>query len=781
MFSSFFLHPWMLIGLTAILIPPLLHLLNRRRYEVVDWGAMQFLQVSETTRRRLFLEELLLMLVRMGLIAVLVLALSGPFLTSSVLARLGPRTNRDVVLVFDGSYSMGSTSAEGVPHEKAKEWASAFVADLAPGDTVAILQAKDQVVQVLPEPSHDLASVQERIDNLPPPSGGCDWRQALQAAAAILSRSQRAEREIVLLSDGQRFGWADRDSLFRWSLLASELGLNQQEPPAGQVRPRFWVVNVAPLRDADPPNWSLTPLESNRPLVPVEREVTFRTAMDLHGQKAYSPPHCMRLEIDGRFARHLAVPNAAALRNGRVPFSFTHRFATAGSHLVSVVLEPDPPPEERPANYTVKDELPGDNRQDFAVEVVPALPVLIVEGEPTSGAKSDRDFLRDALAPAREPTPVVRVRVIPVSEFDPALLAAPEASKSARPRVLILRDVARLTTAQQEAVGQFLTDGGSVLVTLGPRVEVDYYNGQLYRAGKGWLPAHLDGMEGDVTKPENAAHPAPGSSDHPALQLFLEKPKDGKEAGRFPQLGKARFPRWWKLSTPGRNSVGVQVAALRSASTECPFLVEWVDPTRAGRLLVCAVPLDDSWDTNVIKTEAFVPLAHELVYYLAGARSTEFNLEPGQPLRYRLVSVGTLEQHKLRTPRGETKPLSTDPARKDAFLAAVDRLPQGSVLRIEGTRETGVYQLQTAEGGTVYYVVRPKKAEESDLTPCSDEDRAKVAELLPGMKYPNDRGQLSGEWISESHRQELWWWLLLGLIALLCGEVWLTGRIVKNR
>src|SRR5262249_17743855 len=123
MLSSFFLNPWMLLGLSAIIIPPIIHLLNRRRFEVVDWGAMQFLQLSEVVRRRLFLEELLLMLLRMVLIAVLVLALAGPFLASSSLARLGPRSNRDVVLVFDGSYSMGSTCKDGIPHEKAKEWA----------------------------------------------------------------------------------------------------------------------------------------------------------------------------------------------------------------------------------------------------------------------------------------------------------------------------------------------------------------------------------------------------------------------------------------------------------------------------------------------------------------------------------------------------------------------------------------------------------------------------------------------------------------------------------
>jgi len=62
----------------ALAIPIIIHLLNRRRFEVIDWGAMRFLQVSKVTRRRLFLEELLLLLLRMGLIGLLVVALAGP-------------------------------------------------------------------------------------------------------------------------------------------------------------------------------------------------------------------------------------------------------------------------------------------------------------------------------------------------------------------------------------------------------------------------------------------------------------------------------------------------------------------------------------------------------------------------------------------------------------------------------------------------------------------------------------------------------------------------------
>src|SRR5437588_9007365 len=114
-----FLNILMLVGLAAVVIPPLIHLLSKRRYEVVDWGAMQFLQISETTRRRLLLEELLLMLLRIALVAVLVCALAAPYTTSRLLAETSPRENRDAVLVFDRSCSMGCTSTGQTAHNAA--------------------------------------------------------------------------------------------------------------------------------------------------------------------------------------------------------------------------------------------------------------------------------------------------------------------------------------------------------------------------------------------------------------------------------------------------------------------------------------------------------------------------------------------------------------------------------------------------------------------------------------------------------------------------------------
>src|SRR5262249_50803824 len=106
MLFSPFHAPWLLLGLAVLSIPPIIHLLKRRKHDVVDWGAMQSRKISQATRRGLLIEELLLMAVRMALRAVFVLALAGPFLDVPMPASLAGRPSRDVVLIIDGSASM---------------------------------------------------------------------------------------------------------------------------------------------------------------------------------------------------------------------------------------------------------------------------------------------------------------------------------------------------------------------------------------------------------------------------------------------------------------------------------------------------------------------------------------------------------------------------------------------------------------------------------------------------------------------------------------------------
>ena len=68
---------------------------------------------------------------------------------------------------------------------------------------------------------------------------------------------------------------------------------------------------------------------------------------------------------------------------------------------------------------------------------------------------------------------------------------------------------------------------------------------------------------------------------------------------------------------------------------------------------------------------------------------------------------------------------------------------------------------------------------ESDLTPFSEEERQKVAELL-SLSYLDD-SRLPDDAGAAGRNQEVWWLFLIGVMALLCCELWLTRRMALAR
>src|SRR5262245_19149109 len=154
-----FLNLAFLAGLAAVAIPPIIHFLNRRRHDVVDWGAMQFLVVSPVKRRRFMIEEMLLMALRMALIALLVLALAAPYASGRLVAGL-TRTPRDTVLLIDASYSMArSDGTSRSPWQEARDWAVAWLTQAHAGDRVAIMLATKPPRAVIDELSGDFGGM----------------------------------------------------------------------------------------------------------------------------------------------------------------------------------------------------------------------------------------------------------------------------------------------------------------------------------------------------------------------------------------------------------------------------------------------------------------------------------------------------------------------------------------------------------------------------------------------------------------------------------------------
>src|SRR5262249_30875955 len=161
----------------------------------------------------------------------------------------------------------------------------------------------------------------------------------------------------------------------------------------------------------------------------------------------------------------------------------------------------------------------------------------------------------------------------------------------------VLCNVARMSGEQREAIERFVANGGGAFVTLGDRSDPTFYNEQLFRNGEGWLPARLGDAGGDPDGLPKAARPQPASLFHPAVAVSGEPPGGGP--------ADAYSPRYGRLD-PADSQTSTKVALMTGNE---PFLVE--KPFRKGRVLLCPVPLDDGWRTNVIDLPALPLLAHE--------------------------------------------------------------------------------------------------------------------------------------------------------------------------
>ena len=233
----------MLWGLAGVSIPVIIHLLNRRRAEVVDWGAMQFLELGRRARRKFQITDLLLLMGRMLLLGLVALALARPFwaeeeATASA-ESAGSTTRRDVILILDGSDSMGRKAGGTTPRELALKWARDFVRKLGPGDSAGVLVARDRALPLVAPPSFDRGRVEAALKEAPSSKGSSDLPAAIAEAFRILESSKNPSRDVIVLTDGQRLAWKPGES-GRWALLRD---LHSRLP----VRPRLWSLSF----DAD--------------------------------------------------------------------------------------------------------------------------------------------------------------------------------------------------------------------------------------------------------------------------------------------------------------------------------------------------------------------------------------------------------------------------------------------------------------------------------------------------------------------------------------------------
>ncbi len=737
-----FLQIAMLAGLAGVALPVLAHLLSKRKFDVVEWGAMRFLELGRRTRRRIRLEEWLLLLLRMGILAVGVLAVARPWASGSLFARFSGGPTRDVVYIIDGSYSMGWEGRTVTPHAGAIQWVHESLERLRARDTAAVLDVRDQIRPIVEPLASDLDYVRSRLETIPEPTGSSRLTPALMQALQLANSGTSLRRDVIVLTDGQALPWRLEDQA-AWTRIDAVLS-------EAAVRPHLWFVPIGGEAEAERVNYSVDRLQLSRELTVPAFTVRIQTTIRQSGgetthRRAY-------LEINGQRLNDKTL-SVNLPRDGEAAIQFEHQFPTVGSFVVSVVLDAD--------------HLPGDNRSDAAIVIEDGLPVLLVDGDPQADpVRSETFFARSALTPQDLLSPWVKARVVNFAAFRPADLEGQSA--------VLLCNVPRLTPEQADALQAYVAGGGGLVIAPGDRTEQTAWNA-LTGDGRSWLPATLQQIVSEdqvETRPVGIVN---DSLQAPWLAMF----RDDSPDGGF-DLGRVRFSKWWKLAlpdpaAPAENAdappLDSQPPGPRRAEVVArlnngdPWLIS--STYERGRVLQMATPVDDAWST-LPGRRALAPLLHEFVFLLAGHQRGR-NVETGAPLLMSIAPHERIDGFTFLDPTGRPLPAA----------AAGDELhPE---IRLSDTSIAGTYQvIRPADPAAPpqFFVVNADRAE-SNLTPLAPDEREQLSD--------NERFQIveSVERLAElqaegAPRAELWAGLLCVVLGLLVCEIFLTRRLVQR-
>ena len=208
-----FLQPWMLWGLPFIALPLIIHLINQRRFQTIQWAAMMFLLAAHRMARGYSrLRQWLIMLFRMLAIAGLLFAVSRPLASGWLGLAAGGKPDTTIVLV-DRSPSMQQRGA-GTGDSKLETGKKQLVQTLQTlGSTrwVLIDSANHEPREI------DSPAAIATSPSTGPASSSADLPMMLQSAHDYIRDNRVGRTEIWICSDLRENDWTAESS--RWSTL----------------------------------------------------------------------------------------------------------------------------------------------------------------------------------------------------------------------------------------------------------------------------------------------------------------------------------------------------------------------------------------------------------------------------------------------------------------------------------------------------------------------------------------------------------------------------------
>ncbi len=562
-------------GAAAVAIPVAIHLLTRMKRTPEPWAAMRFLlEAYRKQRRRLQMEQWLLLLVRCLIVAVLGLALAGPLINAATWGLAGG-SGRVVYLVLDDSMSAQAAEMGSSRFDIQVKAALKIVQSMQQGDQIAIGLTARPVRWAVEPMSADLAGAEKALKALKARYSEADWAGALGGIAEQIKdkRADPGRTHVVLLSGFTRAA-VDVDKPVAavlapigqyakvWGMPPSGGGLNAQ---VSQVRP-FRKVLFA----GDPTGGSL----------PVEVKLS-RFGPDLPG---VSQPIRVALSLPGAKGPSVTADRTVTWFPGQTQAGVT----------LDLDLSKDPAPGARVLTAQVEaggtqDLILADNIARALLTVKTRPTGLIVDGPVTPGLDlAGRQWLALALSPA--PGYGVESQLVDPQAMTEELLKKTDAVYVLRPDLVNEQGFSRLAA--------FARRGGLVVVFPPESMQPGTWGAKMVDAFKlDWRiaqePTQTPGYEDrEAGWSVNLADAAPG-----AARLL---------AGDWPELLRPiRVRRYLNVETP-------DTAAVRWVRIEAPgnpgLLMH--SPVGDGAVLLWSVAPVLPW-TNLPARPGFLPIVQE--------------------------------------------------------------------------------------------------------------------------------------------------------------------------
>ena len=801
-----FTYTWFAIaGLAAAAGPVLIHLLNRRRYRVVSWAAMDFLrQAVHRSRKIMQLRDLFLLLLRTACVILFGLALAEPFFTS---ARAFSDRDQPVhaVLLIDNSLSMGYNRSGKTLLETAKAAAKELIGRLPAGSRTSILPVCGSAKDFSATGYASKADALEALASIEVVNREARVPAAISEALEACKRVDTLRsKQVVLISDQQAHNWPSgmESELKR---LPSPLQIVQVGSPEME---NTWIDDFH-LQDGignvSTPGLFVATVRHQGPAPRTDVQVS----LVIDGVTVAT----QSVDLQPDQQREVVFP----------PYAFDVAAEPGKPAFVTAEVALNPP-----------DHLAADDHRFLVVPVVSGLPVVFVDQHGSDEDRNENRFgetfhLRRLLAPAatqeKGDKPLVQVQHVGVDRLDRELLADA--------RLVVIAGVGS-PRANVPLLREYVQQGGSLVIAAGGDFDPLAWNELAWQDGLGILPLPL--------KPE-AVGQVPGSTSRPLhpfqidfdslhddyflleqtsredlrdlyqVPLFFKAiesdagegvkdqvvhamtgklDKDRKalaeidqqllklaeaargssgagDAGRREQLRQAREqikPQWLTWANYQRQDEDVasrpellRPEVLASFDNQVPFMVQ--RKIGCGRVLFVSTGALQEWNTLAV--------THAVLIF---DRIFRRMLQESLPAR-NLASTGRLlvpvndelrrARFTLTAPGGRQEAVSVDAVSSDRYGVTLPNVTQRGIYRLTAyaTKETPQGALDSKLWSVPLAVNGP--AGESDLKLL---DQRHLAEKLGQADYLwTSAGQTISLARSQIYGQDFWQWLILAVIA----------------